>query len=158
MMSNHKAVRHEHSRRRLIERSGHSRNVNRNGSAVVLSFLAMAVISLAAVSIVRSHRRANVRSASVRDQVEGRLIAEGLVHRNVALARTNGSLPLVSLDAELSTSAFPDAWMAPPVVDVANQTVSLQVYMYPGATVPATTVTTSIAPAAPAIPTPPVTP
>lgn len=148
-MSIDKAARHAHNRRHMLEQTNHSRDACRNGSAVVLSFLAMAVVSLAAVSIVRSHRRANVRSASVRDQVEGRLIAEGLVHRNVALARTNGSLPLVSLDAELSTSAFPDTWMAPPVVDVANQTVSLQVYMYPGATVPATTVTTSIAPAAP---------
>ncbi|MEO9596033.1 hypothetical protein [Rhodopirellula bahusiensis] len=124
-------------------------NPPRVGSAVVLSFLAMAVMSLAAISIVRSHRRANVRAANVRHQVEGRLIAEGLIHRNVALAKTNGVLPVASLDAELSNSSFPDAWVAPPVIDTTNETVSLQVYMYPGAIQPAATVTTSIATAPP---------
>ncbi|KLU03945.1 putative signal peptide and transmembrane protein [Rhodopirellula islandica] len=110
----------------------------------------MAVLSLAAISIVRSHRRSNVRSANVRQQVEGRLVAEGLIHRNVALARANGALPVASLDTELGTTSFPDAWMAPPVMDVANQTVSLQVYMYPGATVPAASLTTSVPSVAPA--------
>ncbi|WDQ19222.1 hypothetical protein [Rhodopirellula sp. P2] len=128
-------------------------DLRRSGSAVVLSFLAMAVLSLAAISIVRSHRRSNVRSASVRQQVEGRLVAEGLIHRNVALARANGALPVASLDAELASTSFPDAWMAPPVIDVANQTVSLQVYMYPGATVPAASLTTAI-PSVPPAPLP----
>jgi hypothetical protein len=109
----------------------------------------MAVLSLAAISIVRSHRRLNIRSASVRQQVEGRLVAEGLIHRNVAIARTNGALPTADLDAEISASSFPDAWLAPPVVDAANQTVTLQVYMYSGATTPAASVTTSFASATP---------
>ncbi|MFG0266642.1 MAG: hypothetical protein ACF8AM_16070 [Rhodopirellula sp. JB055] len=91
----------------------------------------------------------NIRSASVRQQVEGRLVAEGLIHRNVAIARTNGALPTADLDAEIAASSFPDAWLAPPVVDVANQTVTLQVYMYQGATTPAASVTTSYASATP---------
>lgn len=134
--------------------TGHQGRSRRAGSAVVLSFLAMAVMSLAAISIVRSHRRANIRASNVRQQVEGRLVAEGLIHRNVALARTNGVLPIASLDAELSDSSFPNAWMTTPVIDTVNQTVSLQVYMYPGATQPAASVTTAI-PATPPAPTPP---
>ncbi len=145
------------SRRMVCTRSkhtGYKSKLRRTGSAVVLSFLAMAVMSLAAISIVRSHRRANIRASNVRQQVEGRLVAEGLIHRNVALARTNGVLPVASLDAELSDSSFPNAWMANPVIDPVNQTVSLQVYMYPGATRPAASVTTAM-PATPPTPTPP---
>lgn len=106
----------------------------RKGSAIVLAILAIAVISMAGITIVRSHRRMNFRQSAVQARTEGRLIAHGLVHREIAFRRQTPLGIVVPIDQTLN--AFPQFENAQSVttnVDAINQVMDTSVILYPGA-------------------------
>ncbi|TWT92276.1 hypothetical protein [Neorhodopirellula pilleata] len=106
---------------------------HRKGSAIVLAILAIAVVSLAGVTIVRSHRRMNFRQSAVQARTQGRLIAHGLVHREIAFRRVTPSGPTAPIDQTLSDfPLFENAQCIANNVDVANQMMDTSVILYPG--------------------------
>lgn len=113
-----------------------SRSVRRprRGSAILLCFLAMAVVSVASITIARSHRRLNIRRSVTQSSVQGRLIAEGLTQRQIAYQRTHPSLVVAPVDKTLSkVNGFEDAQARVVALDVPQQTIEMEVSLYSGA-------------------------
>lgn len=110
-----------------------------NGSAIVLCILAIAVISLASVTIVRSHRRMNFRRSAIKARSHGRLIADGLIHREIAFTRQPSLAGRTPLDPDLKTMlGFENAQAVASNFDATGETMTVQVLLYPGAPVATT--------------------
>lgn len=109
------------------------------GSAIVLAILAIAVVSMASITIVRSHRRANFRQSAVQARTQGRLIADGLVHREIAFHRLSPTSRLAPPDKSLAAlPAFANAQAISTNINATSETMDATVTLYPGA--PAATV------------------
>lgn len=105
---------------------------NRRGSALLVCTLAAAVLSMAAIAIIRSSQRSMGRVDSLRASCQGRCVAEGLYQRAVAILRVNpnttGTIvdpgaPLLGARCELRQLS-------------ANAT-RIQVFLYAGSATPA---------------------
>ena len=111
----------------------------RNGSAIILCLVAIAVISVASITVVRSHRRLNFRRSAVKARSHGRLIADGLIHREIAFNRQFPSSGPAPLDPALRTMpGFEEARAAVIALDLAGETMTVAVQLYPGAPVATT--------------------
>ncbi|EMI44390.1 hypothetical protein [Rhodopirellula sp. SWK7] len=108
----------------------------RRGSAILLCFLAMAVVSVASIAIARSHRRLNIRRSVLLSSVQGKLIADALTHRQIAYQRINPSLVLAPIDKTLaSVTGFENATAKIVSVDTTEQTLEMDISLYPGSPV-----------------------
>ncbi len=108
----------------------------RSGSAILLCFLAMAVVSVASIAIARSHRRLNIRRSVLLSSVQGKLIADALTHRQIAYQRINPSLVLAPIDKTLaSVTGFENATAKIVSVDTTEQTLEMDISLYPGSPV-----------------------
>lgn len=117
-----------------IPRQTCQRGQRRQGSAIVLAILTIAIVSLASITIVRSHRRANFRQSAVQSRTQGRLIADGLVHREIAFHRTSPSVGLTPPDRSLQAlPAFSQAQAISSNIDATAETMDASVTLYPGA-------------------------
>lgn len=119
----------------------------RRGSALVLCMLAVAVMSLSAIAIVRNQQRASLRAHSIRDRVVGQAVADGLVHRHVALVRNAGGLVAENSDPDLDALGY-DQTRTTLSVDTSTNEVSVSVLLYPTAPLsqPAASTTSDIGP------------
>ncbi|WP_404309784.1 hypothetical protein [Neorhodopirellula lusitana] len=141
---------------RIILRSRASRP--RNGSAIILSIMAIAVISLASLAVVRSHKRMNYKQSALQARTEGRLVADGLIHREVAYWRTVAD---IDASARANATSPPDKTLEDSVrfskatigkrsVDSGRSTMDLAIVLYDKATVAASQRTSvDIAPLSP---------
>jgi len=110
------------------------RVTRRRGSAIVLCCLAMAVLSLASIAIVRSHARLNVRRSTTISQTHGRMLADALLHREIAWRRNPGnttSAPTRTLLRDLPR--YPSASVSIDQVSLVDNTIDLSVRLYPAA-------------------------
>lgn len=99
---------------------------------MVLCMLAVAILSISALSIVRSHRRINARAMAVGDQARGIAVAEGLLHRHVALARHSGGVVLPQTDPGLAGTVHADAVAILAYPDPAR--INVRVNLFPRST------------------------
>lgn len=136
--------------RRMAHRgiTKHSVRVPRSpqqGSAILLCFLAIAVLSVASISIVRSHRRLNIRRSVALSTVQGRFAAEGLMNRQIAFQRTVATGPAGVRQVAAMTQFAPidEALTKLPgmanfegqviSVDTTSETIDLEITFYNGA-------------------------
>ena len=105
---------------------------NRKGSALLLCTLAAAMLSMAAVGIIRGSRRAIARTDSLNASTEGRLVADGLFQRAIAHMRNDPAPNIVLTD---SNSPLPSATCQ--LRTLSPTAVEVTVFLYAGATVPA---------------------
>ncbi|MCM2369746.1 hypothetical protein [Aporhodopirellula aestuarii] len=113
-----------------------SNRASRRGSAILLCYLAMAVVSVASIAIARSHRRLNMRRSVTLSSVQGRLVADGLVHRQIAYQRINPSLVLAPIDKTLADiTGFEDATANIVAVDTTAETFEMEIALYKDAPV-----------------------
>ena len=111
----------------------------RHGSAIILCMVAIAVISVASITVVRSHRRLNFRRSATQARSHGRLIADGLVHREIAYNRQSPSSGPAPSNPELETMpGFEKARASVSDYDKAGETMTVDVLLYPGAPVATT--------------------
>ncbi|MEM9364891.1 MAG: hypothetical protein AAGD07_02770 [Planctomycetota bacterium] len=132
---------------RSTSKPGRRERDPRRGSALVLCMLAVAVMSLSAIAIVRNQQRASLRARSVRDRAMGQAVADGLMHRHVALVRNSGGFVPVNPDPELDSLGY-DQTQTTLSVDTVNNEVSVSVLLYPTAPAgrPASSTTSEINP------------
>jgi type II secretory pathway component PulK len=108
------------------------KTANRRGSALLVCTLAAAVLSMAAIAILRSSQRSIARVDSLRGSCHGRCVAEGLFQRAVAILRTNPNTTGTIVDPN---TGMPGARCELRQVSV-NATL-IRVFLYVGSTTPA---------------------
>ena len=113
-------------------RSRTDKRRRRNGSAILVCTLAAAVLSLAAIAILRSSRHQIARTGAQRSSVQGHQVSDGLVQRCVAILRANPSAVGRVTD---SGAAMPDAFAE--LIQLSPTATQIRIYMYAGATTPA---------------------
>jgi len=104
------------------------------GSAIVLAILAIAVVSTAGITIVRSHRRMNFRQSAIKARTQGRLIAHGLLHRELAFRRQSPIGIPTPIDKTLSAfPTFEEARTIASNIDSTDGVMDASIILYPGA-------------------------
>lgn len=107
---------------------------SRHGSAIILSVVAIAVISLASITVVRSHRRMNFQRSATKLRSEGRLIADGLIHREIAFSRQVPLKGQAPSDPALKLfPSFEECQTKISDVNATDETMTVEVFLYPGA-------------------------
>lgn len=123
-----------------------ARRCRRQGSAIVLCMLAVAVLSLSSLAIVRGHRRLNARVASVQNEARGRAVAEGLLHRHIARVRSGGAASSTT-DPALRATPYDRAFATAAVPTGGRMQVSVN--LFPAATVPTPSIPFDVAATSP---------
>lgn len=103
-----------------------------HGSAIVLCLLAVAVSSVATLTIVRSQRRATARASALLDRTAGDAIAQGLLHRQIALVKRDGGLKKIDIDPVVEKLGYTKSRVVFQD-DPVNRVLSFQVYLHPDA-------------------------
>ncbi len=107
---------------------------SRRGSAMLLCFLAIAVVSVASIAMARSHRRLNVRRSVMQSTTQGRLVADGLVNREIAYQRLVAGVGVAPADRSLrKLPGFEQAAINLTAIDPTAQTIGVDVMLYSGA-------------------------
>ncbi len=104
----------------------------RRGSALLVCTLAAVVISLAAVTMLRSSRRSIARIDAIQASDGGRHVADGLLQRSIALLRENPATAGTIVDPD---GPNPDAFCQ--LTTLTATATQIQVFLYAGAAVPA---------------------
>ena len=104
----------------------------RRGSALLVCTLAAAVLSMAAIAIVRSSQRSIARVDALRTTAQGRCVAEGLFQRSVGILRTDPNTTGTIVDP---ANGMPDARCE--LRRLSPTATQIQVFLYAGATIPA---------------------
>jgi hypothetical protein len=110
--------------------SNHRRG--RRGSALLVCTLAAAVLSMAAIAIIRSSQRNIARVDALRTTGEGRFVVEGLFQRSIAVLRSdpNSTGPIVD-----PANGMPGATCV--LRQLSPTATQVQIFLYTGATTPA---------------------
>ena len=116
--------------RQLRRNAGHHRR--RKGSAILVCTLAAAVLSLAAIAILRSSRHQIARTDAQRSSVHGHQVSDGLVQRCVAILRANPAATGRVTDPD---TPMPDAFAE--LIQLSPTATQIRVFLYSGATTPA---------------------
>ncbi|TWT83536.1 hypothetical protein CA13_50010 [Planctomycetes bacterium CA13] len=112
----------------------------RSGSALLLCTLVAAVLSMSAITILRSSEVAIARVDAERCAVQGRHAAEGLLQRAVAQLELNPNLSGIIVDPD---SPFQSAYCVVQPIDKTH--ISVSAYLYKGSTMPAVSQTIELA-------------
>jgi hypothetical protein len=118
----------------------HSFGRQRKGSAIILSIVAIAILSMASLTLLRSFRRMNFRHSATIGHAQGQMIADGLIHRRIAFERLALTNPAILRDAGLKQfPRFEDAVVEPQplpnssIPRLAPTTLTIEVKLYPNA-------------------------
>ncbi len=104
----------------------------RRGSAILLCTLAAAILSLAAIAIVRSSRHHIAHTHAHRSSVDGHHISDGLAQRCVAILRADPNATGRVTDPNIT---LPDAYAE---LNLLSPTMTqIRVFLYAGSTIPA---------------------
>jgi type II secretory pathway component PulK len=108
------------------------RSRSRRGAALLVCTLAAAVLSMAAIAILRSSKRAIERVDAVQVSSASRAVSEGLLQRSIAILRVNPNATGSVTDPNngMSSARAELRQLSPTATQV-------QVFLYPGSTVPA---------------------
>lgn len=104
----------------------------RRGSALLVCTLAAAVVSMAAIAIVRSGRHSVARVEALRVSASSHHVAEGLTQRAIAILRDdpNRNGDVVDPNAPLPAARCRLLRLSPTATQI-------QVFLYAGSTIPA---------------------
>lgn len=108
------------------------KTATRRGSALLVCTLAAAVLSMAAIAILRSSQRNIARVDSLRSSTQGRSVSQGLFQRSVAVLRTNPAASGLVTDPGV---VLPGARSQ--LTRLSPSATRIQVYLYAGASMPA---------------------
>ncbi len=114
-------------------RSNLNQRRHRRGSALLVCTLAAAVLSMATLAILRSQQYSVRRVDAVRSSVSARMTSEGLTQRAIAMLRTDPKLTTKFKDERSKDS--PAIVVVEPISADESR---IDVYLYEGAQVPAT--------------------
>lgn len=116
----------------MTEIRAYRKSRQRRGSALLVCTLAAAVVSMAAIAIVRSGRQSVARIEALRVSSSSRHVAEGLTQRAVSLLRAD---PNRSGDVVDPNAPLPAARCR--LVRLSPKATQIQVFLYAGSTIPA---------------------
>ncbi|WP_146533928.1 hypothetical protein [Rubripirellula reticaptiva] len=112
--------------------SKHPRKRNRRGSALLICTLAATVLSMATIAIIRSNQRSVARVDANRTAIQGRLFADGLLQRSLAMLRVD---PKLSGEIRDKYSKHPEQRIE--LRPLTSTTTMIQVFLYEGSKIPA---------------------
>ena len=108
------------------------REKSRRGSALLVCTLAAAVLSLAAIAILRSSRHHITRTDASRTSIQGHHVTDGLVQRSIAILRADPNAAGTFVDPNVPiANAYSELTQLSPTA------TRIQVYLYAGSTTPA---------------------
>ena len=112
--------------------SNHHTTFKRRGSALLVCTLAIAVLSMAAIAILRSSQRSIRRVDSLRDACQGRCVTDGMLQRSIAVLRTRPDATGTVADPNgVMPGARCELRQLSPVA------TRIQIFLYAGSTIPA---------------------
>lgn len=108
------------------------RTRQRRGSALLVCTLAAAILSMAAIAILRSSQRNIARVDALETSSRGRFVSEGLYQRSIALLRLNPNTTGTIVDPG---NGMPEARCE--LRQLSPSATQIQVFLYAASTVPA---------------------
>lgn len=102
------------------------------GAALLVCTLAAAVLSMAAIAILRSSKRGIERIDAVQVSSTSRAVSEGLLQRSIAILRVNPNTIGTITDANNGMQSARSE-----LRQISPTATQIQVFLYPGSTVPA---------------------
>ena len=115
-----------------MQQTNRNSNRQRRGSALLVCTLAAAVLSMAAIAIIRSSQRSIARVDALRTSGQGRCVADGLLQRSIAILRANPNTTGTISDPSNGT---PDARSQ--LRQLSPTETQVQVFLYATSTTPA---------------------
>ncbi len=108
------------------------RKNQRRGSALFICTLAATVLSMATITIVHCNQRSISRVNAIRASTQGRLAADGLVQRSIAMLRVD---PKLSGEFRDKSSKHPEQRIQ--LTPLTSTTTMIQVFLYENSKIPA---------------------